>query len=141
MYTYTNDKRMIGVPGTPLSLAAVAVVGGSSCPIGTRPTTIAEFGVTVTTAITVTAVIASLLWRPDPASATGQVDLGAVTIPVSTPIGTVVRKKITPKKVGPGGFLVLSVTQAATTGAGYGHVIEHETSDAPENMSNFVESA
>lgn len=141
MYTHSNQRLLIGVPGTPLSFAAVAVVGTNTCPIGGRPFDIREFAITVATAITVTAVIAQLIWRPDPGSATGQVVLGTITVPTTAVIGQVIRKRITPTKVGAGGYLVLSVTQAATAGTGYVNVIATEQGDPPNVGGLVVESA
>lgn len=141
MYTHSNQRLTIGVPGTPLALNGVAVVGGSTCQIGSRPFDIREISITTATAITVTAVIAQVIWRPDPASATGQVVLGTITVPVSAVVGQVIRKRITPTKVGAGGYLVLNVTQAATAGTGYAQVIGTESSDTPSPGGLVTESA
>lgn len=140
MYTHSNQRLTIGVPGTPLVLSAIAVVGGTTCPIGSRPVWAREFSITVTTSPTVTPVIARLLWRPNVASATDQIVLETITVPVGTAIGTVVRKLFDPTKVGPGGFFVVDVTQQATAGNGYGGVIVAENNDAAANSSTVLES-
>lgn len=141
-YTHGQKVMDIGVPGTPLSFttAGPTIVGTTTCPVGNKPVVVQEIGVTISTAITVTDAVASLLWRPNVASATDEVDLGQITLPVGTPIGTVVRKKVTPQKVGPGGYFVLNVTTAATAGAGYGHVLASDTNEALDNSSFAVES-
>ena len=86
------------------------------------------------------AVIAQLIWRPDPASATGQIILGTITVPVGTGIGSVCRKRVAPTKVGAGGYLVLNVTQAATAGTGYVQTLASEESDTPSPGGLVVES-
>lgn len=142
MYTHGTQHLVIGVPGTPVALTGVAVVGGSTCPVGSRPIDVREIGIQVAVAITVTAVIAQVIWRPDPASATGQVVLGTITVPVGTPIGTVVRKRVQPGvKFGPGGYFVLNVTQAATAGTGYGSIQATEANESAGNVATALESA
>lgn len=142
MYTHGTQNLTIGVPGTPASFTGVAVVGGSSCPVGSRPIDVREIGLQVAVAPTVTATIAQIVWRPDPGSATGQVVLGTITVPIGTPIGTVVRKRVQPGvKFGPGGYFVINVTQASTAGSGYGSIQATEANEAAGNVATALESA
>lgn len=141
-YVHGKESRLIGVPGTPLSFttASPTIVGGTTCPVGPDPVHVHEIAVTISTSPTVTAAVADLLWRPNTASATDQINLGTITLPVGAAIGSVVKKKIAPTKVGPGGYFVLNVTTAATAGAGYGHALTTPTTENIDNASLAVES-
>lgn len=142
MYTHGQRQLQIGVPGTPLSFAAVAVVGANTCLPLFRPVEIQGIAVTITTAVTVTSAVAQVLYRPTPGSSTGQVVLGTITLPVTgSAIGKQYYKRLTPYKALPGGEIVLNVTTAATAGAGIAGLLVNETTEAFGNVTNMIESA
>jgi hypothetical protein len=107
-----------------------------------RPVDVIAVAITITTAITVTDAIAAVKYRPTPGSASGEVVLGTITLPVSgSAIGKQYYKRLTPYKALPGGELVLDVTQAATAGAGIAGLLTNENTDHPSNVTNMVASA
>lgn len=90
-----------------------------------------------------TAPILQFLFRPIPGSSSGQVTLGALTIPDGTAIGKTVYKDVT--DVGNiltvGGQVVCSCSTADTVGTGYWGI---EVTDSPQNakaVSNMIASA
>lgn len=142
MYNHGNRFEVIGVPGTPTSFATTGIKGANTCLPIIRPLSVEAVAVTITTAITVTAAIATLKYRPTPGSATGEVSLGTITLPVTgSAIGQQYYKRITPFKANPGGELVLDVTQAATAGAGVAGVVVSETTEIPGNVPAMIASA
>lgn len=142
MYTHGDRYEGIGVPGTPTSFATTGIKGANTCLPIFRPIEIKGAAVTITTAITVTDAIMTFKYRPTPGSATGEVALGTMTLPVTgSAIGKQWWKKFTPFKANPGGEIVIDVTQAATAGAGVAGVLVHEVTEAPGNVANMVASA
>jgi hypothetical protein len=142
MYSHGQRPEIIGVPGTPTSFTTTGIKGANTCLPIYRPWLITGVAVTITTAITVTSAIATVKYRPTPGSATGEVSLGTITLPVTgSAIGKQYWKKLTPYRALPGGELVLDVTQAATAGAGVVGLICGETTEIPGNVTNMVESA
>jgi hypothetical protein len=78
-----------------------------------------------------TAPVLQFLYRPTPASASGQVTLGTLTIPDATAIGKVVYKDITDATIMvPGGQICCSCSTADTAGTGYWGI---EVTDSPAN--------
>ena len=108
---------------------------------GIRPMIVRSASVTVNTAITVTAVVLNIKRRPTPGSATGEVSIGTLTIPVSTAIGKSVYKKGFAVKVSPGEEVVFDCTTAATAGAGTLCLDVEEAPEEPGNVTNMVLSA
>jgi hypothetical protein len=104
-----------GATATGVSLASAADVGW--IPVVPERLDIAEVGVLVTTAPTVTAPVLTLFRRPTPGSGTGEVSLGTITLPVATAIGKRVKKGFN-ARLNPGDQLRIAVTTAATAGAG-----------------------
>lgn len=142
MYTDSQRAMMIGVPGTPLSFATTGIKGANTCLPLFRPVEIIGIAITITTAITVTDAIMTVKYRPTPGSATAEVTLGSVTLPVTgSAIGKQYYKRLTPYKALPGGEIVLDVSQAATAGAGIAGVLANETTEHPSSVTNMVASA
>ena len=142
MYTDSQRAMMIGVPGTPISFASTGIKGASTCLPIMRPVNVQALAITITTAITVTDAIMTLKYRPTPGSASGEVALGTMTLPVTgSAIGKQYYKKLASYKALPGGEIVLDVTQAGTAGAGIGGVLTDEVTEPPGNVPNMVASA
>ena len=126
-----------GVLGAETLSAAAAVHGGYL--VGKRCQIKAiMFIVTTTVAADTTAPVVELNRRPTPGSATGEVQIGQLTIPDGTAAGKVLYKEVDPVTLEVGDELSLEhVTQAAdgssAAGAGY---YAFELIDAPEEFLN-----
>lgn len=142
---YTHGQRaiqMIADPATPLPTQTPAVKTAAQAYVIGRPVQIEMLCATITTAITVTAAILQLLYRPTPGSATGQTIVGSITCPVTgSAIGQQIYKKIAPFEANPGGQLVWELTQASTAGAVIPGILVSETSELPGNVAAMVASA
>jgi hypothetical protein len=77
---------------------------------------LASVDVKIVTAPTVTAAVLTVFRRITPGSDTGVVTVGTMTIPVSTPIGTTVRRTFN-HRFNRGDQLRLAITTTATAGA------------------------
>ena len=141
---YTHGQRgiqTIADPATPLPTQTPAVKTAAQAYVLFRPVEIVGICATITTAVTVTAAILQLLYRPTPGSATGQTIIGTLTLPVTgSAIGQQVYKKVTPFEANPGGQLIWELTQASTAGAVIPGVMINETTELPGNLTNMIAS-
>lgn len=141
MYTDSQRAMMIGVPGTPIPTQGTGIKGASSCVPIMRPFEVIAVAATITTAMTVTDAILSVKYRPTPGSATAEVVLGTITLPVTgSAIGKQYYKRLTPFKCLPGGEVVLDLTQASTAGAASFGVLTNEITEHPSDVPNMVAS-
>lgn len=142
MYTHGQRQLTIGVPGTPIPTQTPAIKGASTCPVLMRPVEVQAICALITTAMTVTAAVIDIKYRPIPGSASGEVVLGRLTLPVSgSTIGDLVYKKVAPVKCGPGGEIVADLVTASTAGAAIFGVVANETTEHPSNSAIMKESA
>ena len=102
--------------------------------VGPNPVRITGIACVITTAMTVTNAILAITQRPTPGSASGEVTLATITLPVTgSAIGDCVYKRIDPVTVPAGSEITLTLTQASTAGAA---VTMLEVEDAFEHPSN-----
>jgi len=142
--SYDHGQRgiMIGVPGTPVPTQTPAIKAANTCFIFGRPIDVSFLCATITTAMTVTAAVVDFIYRPTPGSATGQVVLGRLTLPVTgSTIGHQVYKKITPVRCNPGGELVIELITASTAGAAAFGVVEGASAEFAANIAAMIASA
>lgn len=142
MYTDSQRAMMIGVPGTPIPTQTPAIKGASTCFPMMRPVEVIAVVATITVAMTVTAAILEVIYRPIPGASTNQVVLGTITLPVAgSAIGQQVYKRLTPFRALPGGEIVLNLTQASTAGAAAFGVLTNEITEHPSAVTAMVASA
>ena len=107
------------------------------------PITVYRIGILVTTALTVTALVADFDRRITPNSDTGRVDqgVGRLTAPAAAQaIGKVVYKDVA-KDLNPGDEIVFAVNTAPTAGAGVPFIEYALRDEAPENLTDLVKSS
>lgn len=133
---------MSQVPGTAMVTQTPAVKEETSVYPMMRPIEITGLCATVVVAMTVTAAILQLLYRPTPKSSAGQVVVGTITLPVGgSAIGQQIYKKITPFEANPGGQLVWELTQASTAGSCIPGIVEGATTEIPAAIPAMIASA
>lgn len=108
--------------------------------VGYQPINIRALWATIVVAPTVTAVVANFKFRPTPGSASGEVSLGTLTLPISAPIGNQYYKKIPEYKALPGGELVVDITTASTAGEACFGMFGEPAWDNVQNNTKLVAS-
>lgn len=141
-YTHSQRALSIGVPGTPIPTQTPAVKGASTCFIYMRPVEVIALVATITVAMTVTPAVVAFKYRPTPGSATGEVTLGTLTLPVTgSTIGHQIYKKVAAVECNPGGEIVIELTTASTAGAAAFGVLTNETTEHPSSIPAMIASA
>ena len=125
-------------------------IGASSADHGEfvciKPCTISQLLFTVSLeAASGTSVAPTVVFtkRPTPGSATGEAEIGVLTIPSGTAIGKTVYKQITPVNFAVGQSLQLAHTigTGTPTGQGDADVVASYSPEVPGNNSNMIASA
>lgn len=109
--------------------------------VGYQPLNVRALWATVVVTPTVTAVILNYKFRPTPGSATGEVSLGTLTLPVGAAIGNQYYKKIQEFKALPGGEIVVDMTQASTAGEACAGIFGEPAWDNVQSNAKMVASA
>lgn len=128
----------------PKAFAAISLTSAAEVAAmypGLRKMKVRKVGFTVTTSPTVTAAIISFRQRITPRSATGQMVITTLTIPVAAVIGTTYYKEGLNFDIPPGDELQVEVTQVATAGAGVLHVESEPVWETSANNVNMIASA
>lgn len=128
---------------TPPAVAATLAATGITARFfpGLTPVIVRGIYAIVTVAPTVTAPVINVKRRPTPGSATGEVSIGTLTIPVATAIGKCVYKVGFDTKIYPGEELVFDVTTAGTAGSATLGAQIDPAWEVPANNTNGVLSA
>jgi len=117
---YTDTQMDVNAAnGAPPVVSVVTTATGISMRhiVGYKGIRVKAIWATIITAPTVTNVVASFKYRPTPGSATGEVVIGTLTLPVAAAIGKQYYKKLFDYLALPGGELVVDITTASTAGA------------------------
>lgn len=142
--SYTHGKRSIdfrSVAGLQLILTQTPAVKAVIYP-GLQPLEVVAISFVVTTAMTVTAAVISVKYRPVAGAASNEVTIGTITIPTSgAAAGKVIYKRVTPYKCAPGGDITYELVTASTAGAGALSIEVNDATENPADNSNMVASA
>jgi hypothetical protein len=126
----------------PTSLADAAFVAGSRSYPAT-PQMVRSLWATITAAVATAACVVTYTYRPTPGSATGQITLGTLTLPLAAAAGKFFYKNLaTAQKIMPGGEIVVSFSGGSGAGglAAVGMTTDPSW-DSPSNNVNAVASA
>jgi len=137
-YDQQKDQLLLAIAA---ATTATGVIAGTRWYPPFHPVTVQEFSAQITTSPTVTATILALKRRPTPGSATGEVIILTLTLPVAAVIGNVYYKRGGDTKISPGDELVVDVTQASTAGAATMGCAWSPSWEAPANNAKMIASA
>ena len=145
---YTEQSIAVVPVGTGVLAADVLTATGDHGEyVVLSPCSVRRIMAYVSTAVVgpTTAPVVTFRRRPTPGSATGQIDLGTLTVPTGTAVGKVVYKDVSPVKLDVGDSILITVSTAATGGtpaggAYYGFELELSPDD-PRNQPDMVQSA
>jgi hypothetical protein len=142
MYNHQNIDWWLTAPATPATFIGVVDPLAAIVPLrmGYQPVMAVAIYALVTTAPTVTATILAFKYRPTLGSATGEIVIGTLTVPVATPINTLVYKVVDNTKCPSAGEIIASTTQGSTAGAGHVGVMLAPNWDAPGNNLKMLRS-
>jgi len=119
-------------PADPIALARLGV--------GLQPMMIDKLWATITTVTAVAIVTLTFKWRPTPGSATAEVAIGTLVLPIGAVVGKQYYKNVTPYKALPGGEVVVQAAGASATGNAHIGVSYSNAWDAPLNNANMIAS-
>lgn len=109
------ENTAIGTAADPITTARRS--------IGSQPKVIRALWATVNVAIATSTITLTFKYRPTPGSASGEVVLGTVLIPITATAGKILYKNVTPYQAAPGGEVVIQTNGngagAGTVSAGY----------------------
>jgi len=108
--------------------------------IGYQPLLVRAVWACITIANTVAPTILTYKYRPTPGSASGEIVLGTLTIPINAPIGNMYYEKVAvePTKCLPGGEIIVQSDGGGTAGQAAVGVFAEYSWDAPGNNSKMV---
>jgi len=107
---------------------------------GYQPVLVRAVWAVITVANTVAPTILTYKFRPTPGSASGEIVLGTLTIPINAAVGNCYYEKVAvePTKCTPGGEIIVSTDGGGTVGnASVGVFAEHSW-DTPGNNTRMI---
>lgn len=142
-YTHQNlDTWLTAVTGAlTTSVVDPLVTGMTNFRPGYQPIVVNAIYAVIVTSPTVTAAVLTFKFRPTIGSATGEVVIGTLTLPVAAVIGNMYYKKVDNTKCSATGEVVVSVTTASTAGAAALGFIAVPSWEAPTNNAKMIASA
>lgn len=122
-----------------VSIVPANPVAGSPMQIGYQPVLVRAVWACITTITAAAIITLTYKYRPTPGSATGEIILGVLTIPVAAPVGNMYYEKVAvePTKCLPGGEIVVEAVGAGTGSATLGVFAEHSW-DIPANNPRMI---
>lgn len=140
-YDQQKDQiAMLGGIGTPI-ITTTGPIAVTRYYVPFYPVYVTEFTAMIVTSPTVTPAILALKRRPTPGSATGEVIIGTLTLPVAAVIGNVYYKRGLRTKCFPGDEIVIDMTQVATAGAATFGMVIIPAWELPGNNTKMIASA
>ena len=123
-----------------VSAADANPLAGSRVAVGYLPPVVRAIYAVVTTAIATATLTLTFKYRPTPGSATGEVSIGTLTLPVAAAVGKSYYKDGLNVKIPPGAELVVQSSGGATGNVSCGVLVE-PSPEHPDNNTNMIASA
>ena len=137
-YQHQMTEVMIN-PSTSIA-PANPVTTARWCP-GMTPQRVRGISATITVVTATEVITCTFKYRPTPGSATNEVTIGTLTLPIGAAVGKVYWKKGLDYLVQPGGEVVVQTAGASATGSAvFGMLVEPHW-ESPANLANGVASA
>jgi hypothetical protein len=137
-YNHQMTEVMINPP---VSIAAANPIATARWTPGMTKQRIRGISATITVVTATAEITLTFKYRPTPGSATNEVTIGTLTLPIGAAVGAVYWKKGLNYLVEPGGEVVVQSAGASATGsAAMGLLVEPQW-ELPENIAAGVESA
>lgn len=120
------------------SVAPADPIAAARLGVGIQPMMIDKLWATITTVTAVAIVTLTFKWRPTPGSATNEVIIGTLVLPIAAAVGKQYYKPVAPYKAMPGGEIVVQAAGASATGNAHIGVAAYPSWDAPEGNANQI---
>lgn len=141
MYDQQKFERLLGAYAADIVTAADPIANARWAP-GTFAANVRRVFALITVANTVAPTILTFKHRPTPGSASGEVTIATLTIPIDAPIGNVYYKNVaTEFRVNPGSEVVVQTDGGGTAGTATLGIVCDPVWEHPGNNTKMVASA
>lgn len=135
MYDHQKDERLLIASATAVTTATGIISRNFAVQ---QPFIVRAIAACIVVVPTVTAPVLNFKRRPTPGSATGEVSIGTLTLPLTSVIGQVYYKKGFSTKLFPGEECVCDVTTASTAGTIVPSIHIEPSWESQENNTEMV---
>lgn len=141
MYAHQNLDNWLGAStGVVIGTPAADPIATALFKVGYQPIMTVAIYALITVATTVAATILTFKFRPTLGSATGEIAIGTLTIPIAAVVGTMYYKTVDNVKCLPGGEVVVQTNGGATVGSAAVGFMAAPNWDSPGNNLKMIRS-